>query len=670
MTITNPTDIAGLELWLDYGDETKLFVDAGITPVSADGQAIYQANDKSGNANHATQTVEASRPLYKAGIQNGKSVARLDGIDDWMDLVGTSVQPTTIFMVAKHTSNYGMFVQGGADVDRDNLRNYGAGAVAAYAQGGIQLTVPLGWYIWHASMDNVEKTLFFRLNGGEYQSTVFGGGTFGAFTHMGVCIDETSVFNASDIAEIIVYNSVLSLADYMDVEQYLSSKWGIALPNSISITSPLTQYKMYQRNALNVATVTVTGTYTGTPTNIEYQINSDAWATLEVSPTGNSFSGNIDLPAGNNTIGVRFSNDTGVTDTTSDIRVGDIFGWIGQSNQDGRLTNGQAYTGTETASVFDEVGLWKNLLSNYKSPNNNYYSVLPLLASLIEAEQGVPIAFVCETEGGTTLCPPTANWSKGGTNYEAFIATVKAAGINDIKAFLWYQGEQDVANSVARATYSATESLMLDNLQTDTGFNKPLVSANIATLSQFGRDSLDAIRLAKIDNWENDADIYAGPTGHDQDFADNTHWSTDAQATTLSQRWWRCIEAAIYSGAESGRGPQFSSATRSGTTVRVTFTNGEGVLQNQTDETGFRFTDDGVEIAILSAVANDTDAVDLTLAGAPSGTELVSFASGSDSVGATLKDNGTYTLPPEPFVDKSVNLSSGGTSRSRIFGGM
>lgn len=513
------------------------------------------------------------------------------------------------------------------------------------------------WYFIVAWHDSVNDTINIQINNGAIDSLSYASGVYNGSASFVLGSNRVGINTApldGMIDEVGVWKRVLSSDER--TELYNSGNGTTYTPpavNSITLSSP-SQYQIFQRNVSDEYSATISGTYTGTPTNIEYQIGSEDWATLEASPTGGTFSGIVTLPAGESTIGVRFSNETGVTDTVANVRVGDVYGWIGQSNQDGRLTNGQAYTGTNPASVFDEDGAWENLTTNYQAPSATGYSVLPLLASLIEANQSVPVGFICETQGATTLCPPTSHWSKGGTNYNAFIATITASGINDLKAFLWYQGEQDVANSIARATYSTAERLMLDNLQADTSFSVPLISAMIATLSNFGRDELDAIRLAKSDNWDNDADIYAGPTGHDQTFADNTHWTTDAQATILSQRWWRCIYAAVYSGAESGRGPQFSSASRNNLKVTVTFANGEGVLQNQTNETGFRFTDDGVEIVISGAVASGTSAVGLTLTSLPTGTELISFASGSDSIGATIKDSGTYPLTPEPFVGESV----------------
>jgi hypothetical protein len=77
----SPGSLAGLKLWIE-ADPTKLYTDAGTTLVSADGQAVYQANDKSGNGNNLTNNVSGERPLYRTG--GGKPYLEFDGTNDRM----------------------------------------------------------------------------------------------------------------------------------------------------------------------------------------------------------------------------------------------------------------------------------------------------------------------------------------------------------------------------------------------------------------------------------------------------------------------------------------------------------------------------------------------------------------------------------------------------------
>jgi hypothetical protein len=50
----------------DFGDKSLLFQDtAGTVPITAAGQSVARANDKSGNGKHLTQAVSGLRPVYQ-----------------------------------------------------------------------------------------------------------------------------------------------------------------------------------------------------------------------------------------------------------------------------------------------------------------------------------------------------------------------------------------------------------------------------------------------------------------------------------------------------------------------------------------------------------------------------------------------------------------------------
>jgi hypothetical protein len=72
-------------VWYDPSDLSTLFQDAAMTiPVTASGDPVGLILDKSGNGNHATQSVSASRPTYMAdGVLNWIST---DGVDDYLNI--------------------------------------------------------------------------------------------------------------------------------------------------------------------------------------------------------------------------------------------------------------------------------------------------------------------------------------------------------------------------------------------------------------------------------------------------------------------------------------------------------------------------------------------------------------------------------------------------------
>jgi hypothetical protein len=60
-----------------------MFTDDGVTNVTADGDAVYRINDKSGNGYHLTQATEAARPLYKTS--GGIHWLQFAGTDDVLE---------------------------------------------------------------------------------------------------------------------------------------------------------------------------------------------------------------------------------------------------------------------------------------------------------------------------------------------------------------------------------------------------------------------------------------------------------------------------------------------------------------------------------------------------------------------------------------------------------
>ena len=107
-------------VWYDPSDKSTLFQDAaGTVPVTKDGDPVALMRDKSGNGNHATQTVSAARPAYK-GLY-------YDGVDDFMAM-GINYPLGDFFisvLVDTTYANTGGYVLG---------NNNGSGAGAIYLQ--------------------------------------------------------------------------------------------------------------------------------------------------------------------------------------------------------------------------------------------------------------------------------------------------------------------------------------------------------------------------------------------------------------------------------------------------------------------------------------------------------------------------------------------------------
>jgi len=443
------------------------------------------------------------------------------------------------------------------------------------------------------------------------------------------------------------------------------------MADTLTIVTPAA-YQTYQRNSSDLADIPLVGTFTGgTPVAIEARWRGGAWTTLSHFLTsGSGWSGNLaGQSAGQGTLEIRDVDTPAATDSVATIGIGDVFLVCGQSNAAGELDNFQTYTGDYVATMWSFADDEWAELADPTGANTAQGSVWPLLATLLMADQDVPIAFIPTAVGSTSLVSGSAHWAKNNARYADAVARYTAAAPNGLRCILWYQGESDaLAGGVTAAAYQTALSLMLDDFQAD--LNLPsvqLVAALIGSVFTEPDADIDAIRLATIDRWNNDADVLAGPVAYDQTFADGVHWFSDAQAAILANRWLRCLKAHFYGGAlEPARGPQFISASRTGTAVTVRFDVDVPPLLGQANATGWAYTDDGTPVAVSSAASSGSDKVILSLGGTPTGVELLYWCSGDDGAGGQLRDSGAIAeVPPEPIIGAAVTATPSGDGGGR-----
>jgi hypothetical protein len=257
VTFVSPTQITGLQLWLDASDASTLFnATTGGSLVAADG-TVARWEDKSGNARHATQGTAGSRPARKMAIQAGRDVLRFDGSDDWLtsaDVVDlSSGTAMTCFCVVKRAAT-----------------GSGHTIIAKYERTPNQASAEDGWLFRFLPSNALNAA--FGQDGSYSQQTTTSSATASAFSSLsfkatagslttltaiyqnGVALASTSSGSVQaldnttypitigvqrytgasydlfdgDIAEIIIYNSALSDTNRAVVESYLMSKWGIS----------------------------------------------------------------------------------------------------------------------------------------------------------------------------------------------------------------------------------------------------------------------------------------------------------------------------------------------------------------------------------------------------------------------------------------------------------
>ena len=219
-----PNDISGLKLWL------KASAVAG-----SDGDAIGTWADSSDAAFASfTQATAANKPLLKTGANgiNSQNVLRFDGTNDTLTSAGVESSliannAYTILAVLKTSASgndciisgvdatWGLTVtttptakiNNDADVQTIAITNATAAIVTAQHSAG-QITI--------------------RKNNGAYAANVASGNTSALTTTLAIG-ERTGAadFYTGDIAEIIVYNRVLSEAEEVLVRRYLNAKYAI-----------------------------------------------------------------------------------------------------------------------------------------------------------------------------------------------------------------------------------------------------------------------------------------------------------------------------------------------------------------------------------------------------------------------------------------------------------
>lgn len=214
-----PSQIAGLELWLDANKITGL----------DDGDPLTTWSDQSGNGNDVTQSTSAKKPTYKTSIINGRSIVRFDGTDDYLKASAfTLVQPEHLFIVLK--------VLGGSTNDvihdgntLDRMVGQQRSAVKNYNQyaGNFGAVVTLGddFRIINSLFNGASSNV--SLDGGSDNTGDVGSNDAAGFS-LGANGNEAA-HSQIDVAEFLIYSVELSITNQGRVERYLGARYGIAL---------------------------------------------------------------------------------------------------------------------------------------------------------------------------------------------------------------------------------------------------------------------------------------------------------------------------------------------------------------------------------------------------------------------------------------------------------
>ena len=246
---TDGTDT--LEVWLR--SDRGVYSDTGCTTAAVAAGAVACWTDQSGNGRNGTQATAAAQPVYETTVVNNQPAVRFGGATDddrlsidFSFLVNSNY---TIFGVADRraakATNY--FLGTGAGAANNQNLHFGwrtDAATAGYttAQWGNDVTVAvptnanrdfmiaMGWL--DRAFPTAGERMRLRINHNEFfgNRSTTQGFTAANNGRVGQGAPDTAVsYFDGDIVEVIMYSRAINEAERILIENYLSSKYAVAL---------------------------------------------------------------------------------------------------------------------------------------------------------------------------------------------------------------------------------------------------------------------------------------------------------------------------------------------------------------------------------------------------------------------------------------------------------
>ena len=234
-------------LWVDAADTTTVTISS---------LAVSEWKDKSGNNRHLTQTTGGNRPTYISNAQNGLSVVRFDGTDDYFDGtgLGTPGSISAFAVINRHSA-----VANGVLLASDGTWS-GTKLHLATDSNGINSKMALngGGSIVGSNTKTLNAWSIDTFHRGDVTNwgstgTIFHNGSTDATASLGAnTLLSLSAFNIGnwddgstkqrhldgDLAELIIYPANISDHDRQRVEVYLARKWGLLSIMPSPVPSP------------------------------------------------------------------------------------------------------------------------------------------------------------------------------------------------------------------------------------------------------------------------------------------------------------------------------------------------------------------------------------------------------------------------------------------------
>lgn len=237
-----PSDLSTLAGWWDASDSATLFNATSGGSLPSDGQKIHRWEDKSGDANHMTQSTDALRPIRQTAELNGLDVAEGSSFSmkTGSQPFGATLTEFTVMVAFKTTATLaddvlfrpasGIQLATASDgrllfdcaPGGDSRAQFGSGTLSGgtpYIVGGDYKGSSdrcRAWRNGSSGTDAPSNEVPAEISIGSSVTALIGDS------------DATSAYNAAgQLGEIVFCTSLLSDSEREKLEGYLAHKWGL-----------------------------------------------------------------------------------------------------------------------------------------------------------------------------------------------------------------------------------------------------------------------------------------------------------------------------------------------------------------------------------------------------------------------------------------------------------
>ncbi|WP_461052694.1 T9SS type A sorting domain-containing protein [Spirosoma arcticum] len=363
----------------------------------------------------------------------------------------------------------------------------------------------------------------------------------------------------------------------------------------IQVSFPVSR-AVFQRSANNEAKIHINGYYTQSVTRIEARVQarngqgvSSDWVTIQASPAGGNYAGDLTVAGGWYNLEVRGMNGDQSVGTASVERVGvgEVFIIAGQSNAQGvyddmpsatddRVNGLNYYDASESAGdpPTDVLTRFTHLdRGGVIAPRGIGTWCWGRLGDLLAQRLNVPILFFNAGYGGTTI----QNWRQSietgrteniyisgtyhrdGQPYANLRSTLQFyTHMLGVRAILWHQGEAENYVHTSGSRYGSDLQFVIDRSRQDSGKNIAWVVARASYTSDLrgGRPEIIAAQNQLISSAPN---VFPGPATDEiqiprqrpprrQETYDDVHFDVDG-LVDLANAWNNSLTDAFFARA-------------------------------------------------------------------------------------------------------------------------